>query len=384
MNKNRIADTLGSEISLSELGLQLLQVDRPSFVDAAFEPPLLRNTIDLGAPAIANRHSIMLVTVLLFSIADFGGSGAGDCQGQDQALYSAGGLDPYAFPSEYGPSSTIPSTATYTATDPTVKSASHTFSSASSQRWCVDLLPEGLIYRPYLAGPKEPRTGIQFANVDDDWQFDSSIGGQWGLLRIGNQDPAFPLGWQLDIEGAAQFRHDSFASQDILTTDIRFGLPLTYSRNNHKTKLSVYFLRSDPSREFWDTIGAISDDEFFERKAIVLGHSIYLSEKFRIYGEGGYAFSSQVSDKWEFQFGAECAPVLQTGILGAPFLAANALLREEVDFGGIFTLQAGWAWRKRAGRLMRIGLQYANGKSNHFAIQDWHEQQVGFGIWFDP
>lgn len=160
-------------------------------------------------------------------------------------------------------------------------------------------------------------------------------------------------------------------------------MPLSYSRNNHQTKLALYFLRSNPSRQFLDSISTIGDDGFFERQALVLGHSVYLSDRFRLYGEAGYAFKTEITDKWEFQFGAVYAPVRPTGILGAPFLAANALLREEVDFGGTLTLQGGWAWRRRSGRLLRVGLHYANGKSNHFALQDEHEQQIGFGLWHD-
>lgn len=292
------------------------------------------------------------------------------CAAQDTANYAGGGFDPYATPSTSSDFVGMPLASPFTVP-------------LASGNWCFDLFPDGLIYRPYLAGPKESRTGIQFYDTDDGWQFDSSIGGQWGLLRIGTQDSAFPQGWQLDFEASAQFRHSDFASQNVLTNDIRFGLPLSFSRNNHQTKFSLYFLRSNASSDFWDAIGSVRSDEFFERKALVLGHSIYLSDRFRVYGEAGYAFSSRVSDQWELQFGAECAPVRPTGILGAPFLAANALLREELDFGGTFNLQAGWAWRKKSGRLFRLGVHYANGASNHFAIHDQYEHQFGFGIWHD-
>lgn len=312
------------------------------------------------------RPSVAKIVVLL-AVWFAGGLAISTCSGQAPDLYATTPMDPYA----YSPTSSAPVVV------PTSSSMS------AGREWYFDLLPEGLIYRPYLAGPKESRTGIQFYGTDDVWEFDSSIGGQWGLVRLGTQDPVFPLGWQLDMEASAQFRHSDFASQNVLTNDIRFGLPLTYSRNNHKTKLGLYFIRSNPSDRLLDMIEDIGDDEFFQREALVLGHSIYLSDKFRIYGEVGYAFSSVVSDKWEFQFGAECAPVQKTGILGAPFLAANAYLREEVDYGGIFNFQAGWAWRKRSGRLFRIGLHYANGKSNHFALHDLSEQQLGFGIWHD-
>lgn len=253
----------------------------------------------------------------------------------------------------------------------------------TDRNWCLDILPDGLIYRPYLAGPKESRTSLLFVRKGNESAFDSTVGGQWGLFRIGTRDAFFPKGLQLDLEASAQFRQRSLSSLDILTSDLRFGLPLSYSRNNHQTKLALYFLRSHPSDSLLDQILSLRTEEFFQRKSFVLGHSIYLTNRFRIYGEVGYAFSSDISEQWEFQFGAEYAPVTPTGILGAPFLAANGYLREEVDYGGTFTLQAGWSWRNRRARLLRIGAHYSNGKSNHFALHDWHEQQYGFGIWHD-
>jgi hypothetical protein len=285
------------------------------------------------------------------------------CQAAEPQLVPAGTLDPYAAPAAQ--------------TQPVAMSL------ASDGRWCFDLLPDGLIYRPYLAGPKESRTGLQFVGTDDDWKFDTSIGGHWGLLRFGTQDPSFPKGWQLDLEASAQFRNRGSGSLGILTSDVRFGVPLSFSRSNHQTKFGLYFLRAHPSDRLIDRIGSLSRDGFFQRKSFVLGHSVYLTNRFRLYGELGYAVSSTISEPWELQFGTEYAPVCPTGLLGSPFIAANGYLREEVNFGGTFTLQAGWAWRKKRGRLLRIGMHYANGMSNQFALHDQHEQQLGFGIWHD-
>ena len=273
------------------------------------------------------------------------------------------GLDPYAQPAAY--------------------SQTGMMSVVSDPRWRLDLFPAGLIYRPYLAGPKESRTSLQLVNSNGSSLADASIGGHWGLLRYGTLTDAFPKGIQLGLEGSAQLRFSSLGRFDFLTTDYRFGIPLSFSHSNHQTKFGLYFMRTHPSDGLWDRIKSLFDDEFFERKSVVLGHSIDITNRFRIYGEADYAYSTQVSDPWSFQFGAEYAPVCPTGMLGAPFLAANGYLREEVDFGGTFTLQGGWAWRKSRGRLWRLGLHYANGKSNHFALHDFHEQQFGFGIWHD-
>lgn len=288
------------------------------------------------------------------------------------------GLDPYAMSNQPPPSAVSSSVVAPAMVAP----ASATMGSSGGY-WGFQLFPEGLIYRPYLAGPKESRTSLLFHDSGNGGRVDASLGGQWGLFRIGSADRYFPKGVQFGVEASAQIRRKNIDSANLLTTDLRCGFPLTFSRNNHQTKLAWYFLRSDPSREILETIGAIGDEGFFERQALVLGHSIDLTERFRVYGEAGYALKTVVSDKWEFQFGAECVPVCPTRIFGAPFLAANALLREEVDFGGTFTLQGGWAWRRRSGKLFRVGLQYANGKSSQFALQDKFEQQIGLGFWID-
>ena len=54
-----------------------------------------------------------------------------------------------------------------------------------------------------------------------------------------------------------------------------------------------------------------------------------------------------------------------------------------VNFGGGLTVQTGWAWRNAGGHLLRMGLHYYNGESNQFSFFDKHEQQIGFGVWYD-
>jgi len=79
-----------------------------------------------------------------------------------------------------------------------------------------------------------------------------------------------------------------------------------------------------------------------------------------LYAEAGWAFYVDGgTEPWEFQFGAEYSPLGPTGLAGAPFLAVNGHLRQEVDFGGSLVVQAGWQWRGRTGHLMRAGLEAA-------------------------
>ena len=97
----------------------------------------------------------------------------------------------------------------------------------------------------------------------------------------------------------------------------------------------------------------------------------------------GPSTSTAEPKPWEFQFGTEYSPLGPTGSRGAPFLAVNGHLRQEVDFGGTLIVQAGWQWRGRTGHLMRRGLEYFNGQSEQYQFFHDHEQLVGIGVWYD-
>jgi hypothetical protein len=78
------------------------------------------------------------------------------------------------------------------------------------------------------------------------------------------------------------------------------------------------------------------------------------------------------------------APAKPTGIRGAPFFALNAHVREELDFSGNFSAQAGWAWRgDRTSHLLRLGVHYYNGYSSQYSFFRNVEQQIGGGLWYD-
>ncbi len=66
-----------------------------------------------------------------------------------------------------------------------------------------------------------------------------------------------------------------------------------------------------------------------------------------------------------------------------PFLAVNGHLREEVDFGGNLSLQAGWLWRGISGHVFRMGMLYFNGKSDQFEFFNRDEEKIGLGLWYD-
>ena len=125
--------------------------------------------------------------------------------------------------------------------------------SSESEIRRLQILPDGLIYHPYLAGPKESRTGIQFFSNDDgttSWY--STLGGQFGILRYGTYDQFRPVGIQFDIEASAQFRSSDSDVLNFTSTDVRLGFPVSIGWGSQETKLCCTFLRGSrrpPVRE---------------------------------------------------------------------------------------------------------------------------------------
>lgn len=251
--------------------------------------------------------------------------------------------------------------------------------------WRKEILPDGLIYRSYLAGPRESRFQLNMLEETSSGQtlWDVTLGGRRGIWRYGNCNPAKPEGWQLDIEGAALVRLNLDQSRDVDASDFRFGVPLTYGWGKWQYKMGYYHLSSHLGDELIvRTPGATRKN--YVRDAIIFGASFNPTPAWRLYGETAYAFfTAGGAEPWEFQFGVEYAQPGPTGRCGTPFFATNGHLREENDFGGDYTLQLGWLWRGDTGNMFRTGFQFLAGHSNHYQFFNESEEQYGWAIWYD-
>lgn len=250
--------------------------------------------------------------------------------------------------------------------------------------WTPQRLPSGLIYRSYLAGVKESRIGSTFDHMENyGWLWDITLGGRVGLFRFGSSDPVRPEGFQIDLEGAGMPRLDLENNEDLLAADFRAGMPITYGIGRWQSKLAYYHLSSHLGDEFMlrnPTFRRVN----YSRDALVLGQSFYVTDDLRLYAEADWAFVSDVSQPWQFQFGTDFSPFAAYGSGGAPFAAVNGQIRQEQNFSGNLVVQAGWQWQAE-GRpgLLRIGMQYYNGKSNQYQLFDRFEQKLGLGLWYD-
>lgn len=254
----------------------------------------------------------------------------------------------------------------------------------TGEPWTHQILPAGLIYRSYLAGPRESRMRSYFFNKEGYGNlWDITLGGRVGLWRYGSTNAYFPEGWQIDLEGAATPRLDFEHDMNVVSSDFRAGLPITYGVGPWRTKLGYYHLSSHLGDEQLLTFPNTPRYNY-TRDAFIIGQSYYILPTTRIYAETSWAFNSDVAAPWEFQFGMEYAPALPTGVHGAPYAAINGLLREEVNYSGCVTVQAGWSWREGPNaHLLRVGLEYFNGMSDQGQFWNQFEQKIGAGIWYD-
>jgi len=263
--------------------------------------------------------------------------------------------------------------------------APRTGRAVSVSPWTSQWMPDGLIYRSYLAGVKEPRMASVWSREKDFGPvWDIALGGRVGIFRWGTSGPARPEGWQLDVEGGAFPRLDPVAeSNPLMAVDFRAGFPLTYGCGPWHFKLAYYHISSHLGDEF-----LLVNPGFprinYTRDGLALGAGYYWNDALRLYAEVGCAPGAVGgAEPWEFQFGADYTPP-HTTTWGSPFTAVNAHLREEVSFGGNVVVQLGWQWREgTSGRLSRLGLQYYNGMNEQYEFFDDYESKLGFGIWVD-
>jgi hypothetical protein len=251
-----------------------------------------------------------------------------------------------------------------------------------SSPWQWQIRPRGFVYDTYWASAAEPRLATHLIEEQHDGTFlDSHIGGRFGVLRFGPKDR--PEGFQIDVLGGAKLRQ-SWGNMDVLATDFRYDVLGTYGTGPHRYKFGFYHVSAHTGDEFLLKNPGFNRLNFF-RDVLVAGYSYYPIPQARFYAEMGWAVDCEVSKPWEFQFGIDLGPQDSTGVGGALFMAMNVHLREELDFGGNFAFQAGWAWRGEdtLDGLLRTGVYFYEGASPYFAFFAEHERQVGWGLWYD-
>jgi len=115
------------------------------------------------------------------------------------------------------------------------------------------LFPQGQLFYPPMANPKEPRTHATYLRLNipgDSFNIGSvGFGDNFGLVRWpgwGKEDA-----WQLSISGAvlAQFNMDSDSS-DLINADYFIGFPLSYRNGSWMARVRLFHQSSHLGDEF--------------------------------------------------------------------------------------------------------------------------------------
>jgi hypothetical protein len=224
-----------------------------------------------------------------------------------------------------------------------------------------------------------------FGDLESRFLWDATLGGRVGFLRYGDNDPVMPSGYQLDFYGAAIARLDSDNKQDLESCDYVFGFPITWGDAQWQWKCGYAHISSHMGDEFAiRNPGALAARINYVRDSIVFGTSYYVVPGWRVYGEVDGAFHYSGGAKpIALQYGTELSEPGPTGECWTPFVAMNVRNRQEVDYSGDFTIQAGWLRRNVLDQTIRLGAQYYTGKSSQFEFFNRYEQQLGVAIWYD-
>lgn len=247
-------------------------------------------------------------------------------------------------------------------------------------------MPEGLMYRSYLAGEKEPRFGAVWMKQRgrEGLIGETALGGRVGLIRHGTQGSIRPNGWQLDMEGGVFARLDLEQDSDLDAADFRFGFPLTFREGPWSAKVGYYHISSHVGDEFLQKNPTFKRINYV-RDAAIVGLSYDTTEDTRVYGELAYApAATGGAEPLEMQLGAEYSETTPGWWNISPFAGINLHYREEFRGQASVNVVAGLQFRgPQSGRSFRFGFQHYNGKSMQYSFFDQNEQLTGAGMWMD-
>lgn len=207
--------------------------------------------------------------------------------------------------------------------------------------------PTGDVFRPLIADPTEPRFFISVLDLhagDPSYTVASvGAGTNFGLYRWPGERPG--EGWQLGVDAlvASQFNLDT-GSDDLINTDFRIGLPLSYKRGSFAGRAKLFHQSSHLGDEIILSGNAPERVNLsIEALDFVLA---WEGASWRVYGGGFYLLSSDIEDQKEsglhagFDY-AGTAPVL----FGARLVGGIDLRSfEENDW--------------RVGTSVKVGLQF--------------------------
>src|SRR5256885_1341923 len=150
--------------------------------------------------------------------------------------------------------------------------------------------PPGAAFRPLLADPKEPQFFAAYL-----WERSPRLAPRLGSVGFG-QTFGVVNGrtWQVAV-AAAVFPRSTPARPpaDLMNTDYRIGLPVTYRRAGLTTRMQLYHQSSHLGDEYMVHANAQRVDLTFEAAELLVSQQL---AAWRLYGGGEYVFTHSPAD----------------------------------------------------------------------------------------
>jgi uncharacterized protein DUF1207 len=253
------------------------------------------------------------------------------------------------------------------------------------------LFPPDDIYPPYIADPHRTGFGAQRmwytrreipASGGDRLLLNAS--GTFGLVRV--QPEALPEGaWQVSAIGGIIGMYDMENAQDNIGWDGIYGLLGTGLLTSEVAwKLGLHHISAHLGDEYVERTGR--GRLGYTREELLGGVSWAPAPRWRLYGEGGWAYgvgNRQLMEPWRLQGGVEySAPTdLWRQRLGY-YGALNVSAMEERNWRLDTTGQAGLVLRSFSHN-WRLGVEYHNGAPPLGEFFQVSESYFSAGIWLD-
>jgi len=255
----------------------------------------------------------------------------------------------------------------------------------------VTFFPEDRLYEPYRADPLMHGFSTNLMYMTDEAIDDAGsprlsqkLGGSLGFLRL-HSPGGYERGWQFSIEAGFTSQFDMSEGYDLIGWDGVAALLVT-KRLPHglSMRLSPFMHRSGHiGDEYIENTGRKRIE--YTREEYTAGLSWNFLDRFRIYGDAGYAFTtrSDAQEIWRVQGGGEYAnpDLFRPGKAGV-YGAVNATSFEEKDWQADVSVAAGFIF-PRADRTWRLGMLWHHGTVplGEFFADD--ETFISLGAWLD-
>ena len=161
---------------------------------------------------------------------------------------------------------------------------------AAAQRTATAVAAGGAVFQPLLADPKEPQFFAAYL-----WERSPRLAPRLDSVGFGRTIGVVTARtWQVAI-AAAVFSQFNLAqpTADLMNTDYRVGIPVTYRRGNLTTRAQLYHQSSHLGDEYMVRTNAERVDLTFEAAELLVSQQL---AAWRVYGGGEYVFTHSPAD----------------------------------------------------------------------------------------